>query len=211
MTSGPQNGSPRLVLVRVGGYDESSMDEGGVRAHWPKFIVRTAKQIRDPQGAPVIEAISPDLRREIREAGRLTWQNARMLTDLAEQILQGCGADGAVGFWRESFLECITQPMIAPLARGALTIFGNRPDAFVRRTPLAWQLMTRGWGNFSAVPVGEPNAIILRAEHLPRIFRVDGFICMGQGGLLMEMDYFRMTGAVETRADHLENRGAVDF
>ena len=187
------------------------MDEAGVRAHWPKFIVRTAKQIRDPRGAPVIDAISPDLRRAIREAGRLTWQNARMLTDLAEQIRQGCGADGAVGFWRESFLECITQPMIAPLARGALTIFGNRPDAFVRRTPLAWQLMTRGCGTLKAVALNEENAIILRAENLPRIFRVDGFVRMGEGGLLMEMDYFHATGAVETRAEQLEKRGAVDF
>jgi hypothetical protein len=134
-----------------------------------------------------------------------------MLTDLAEQIRQECGADGAVGFWRASFLECITQPMIAPLARGALTIFGNRPDAFVRRTPLAWQLMTRGCGSLKAVRVDGENAIILRAENLPRIFRIGGFACMGEGGLLMEMDYFHATGAVETRAEHLESRGTVDF
>jgi len=187
------------------------MAEAEVRAHWPKFIVRTAKHIRDPKGGPVVDVIAPELRSGIREAGRLSWQDARMLTELAEQIRQGCGSDGAIGFWRASFLECITQPMIAPLARGALTIFGHRPDAFVRRTPLAWQLMTRGCGNFRAVPVNEPNAIILRAEHLPRIFRVDGFVCMGQGGLLMEMDYFQATGAVEKRAEHLEKRGAVDF
>ncbi len=187
------------------------MAEAEVRAHWPKFIVRTAKNIRDPKGGPVVDAISPELRRAIREAGRLSWQDARMLTELTEQIRQECGTDGAIGFWRASFLECITQPMIAPLARGALTIFGHRPDAFVRRTPMAWQLMTRGCGNFRAVPVAEENAIILRAENLPRIFRVDGFVCMGQGGLLMEMDYFRRSGAVETRAEHLENRGAVDF
>ena|SRR5579859_4285462 len=187
------------------------MEDAEVRAHWPKFIVRTAKEIRDPKGAPVIDSISPDLRREIREAGRLTWQDARMLTDLAEQIREGCGADGAVGFWRESFLECITQPMIAPLARGALTIFGNHPDAFVRRTPLAWRLMTRGCGVLKAVSVDEDDAIILRAENLPRIFRGEGFLRMGEGGLLMEMDYFHASGDVETRAEQLEKRGTVDF
>src|SRR5258705_11485217 len=72
------------------------MAEAEVRAHWPKFIVRTAKHIRDPKGAAVVDAISPDLRREIREAGRLSWQDASMLTNLAEQIRQGCGAGGAI-------------------------------------------------------------------------------------------------------------------
>src|SRR5260221_3205829 len=187
------------------------MAEAEVRAHWPKFIVRTAKHIRDPKGGPVVDVTAPELRSGIREAGRLSWQDARMLTELAEQIRQGCGADGAVGFWRESFLECITQPMIAPLARGALTIFGNRPDAFVRRTPLAWQLMTLGCGTLKSVAVDEENAIILLAANLQRIFRVDGFVCMGEGGLLMEMDYFHATGAVEKRAEHLEKRGAGDF
>jgi hypothetical protein len=202
----------RLVLMRMAAYDvEWSMADAQVRANWPKFIIRCAKRLVDPNGVPVVDAVPAELRREIREAGRLAWEDARLLMDLAEQIREKCGAPAARAFWRASFLEAITQPMMAPLARGALMLWGSSPDALVRRTPQAWQLMTRGCGQLKAVSVDEKNAIILRAESLPRMFRVEGFACMGEGGLESEMDYFRLAGTVETRAEHLVARGTIDF
>jgi hypothetical protein len=119
--------------------------------------------------------------------------------------------EGARGFWRASLLEAISQPIMAPLARGALMLWGNRPDALVRRTPQAWQLQTRGCGHMKAVSVDENDAIILRAENLPRIFRTEGFIRLGEGGLECEMEYFKLAGSVETHSEHLATRGAVDF
>jgi hypothetical protein len=197
--------------MRMGAYDvQWSMGDPQVRANWPKFIVRCAKRLKDAKEIPIVDALSSELRSEIREAGRLTWQDAHLLMDLAEQIRERFGAAGARTFWRASFLEAIGLPMMAPLARGALMLWGNRPDAFVRRTPQAWKLMTRDCGHLKAVSVDE-NAIILRAENLPRMFRVEGFVCMGEGGLESEMDYFRLSGTVETRAEHLVARGTVDF
>ena len=188
-----------------------SMGEAQVRGNWPKFIVRCTKRHKGADGTAIADVLSADLRREIREAGRLTWQGAHLLVGLAEEIRQACGATEARAFWRACFLESISQPMMAPLARGALLLWGNSPDALVRRTPQAWQLMTRGCGNLKAVSVDEKNAIILRAENMPRSFRVDGFLCMGEGGLESEMDYFGLVGSVETRAEHLATRGTVDF
>jgi hypothetical protein len=196
----------------MGSYDvESGMGDSQVRANWPKFVVSCTKRLKTAEGAPIVDALSAELRREIREAGRLTWQDAHLLTGLAEQIHRRFGVDEARAFWRGSFLEAISLPMMAPLARGALMLWGNRPDALVRRTPQAWQLMTRECGQLKAVSVDEPNAIVLRAENLPRMFRTDGFVCMGEGGLESEMNYFRLSGSVQTNAEHLVTRGTVDF
>jgi hypothetical protein len=187
------------------------MAEAQVRANWPKFVVHCAKRLKDANGVPLVDVVPEDIRREIREAGRLSWIDARYLMDLAELLLQACGQGGARAFWRASFLEAITQPMMAPLARGALVLWGSRPDALVRRTPQAWQLQTRGCGHMKAVAVDDENAIILRAENLPRAFRNEGFLRLGEGGLESEMEYFTLSGTVETHSEHLAARGAVDF
>jgi hypothetical protein len=131
--------------------------------------------------------------------------------DLAEVIRQVCGSTEARAFWRMSFRESINQPMLAPLARGALILFGNVPGALVRRTPQAWQLFTRNCGSLKAVDVGDENAVLLRVENFPRICRVAGFVSMVEGGLESEMDYFRVRGTVETRADSFLARGFAEF
>src|SRR4051812_31723109 len=103
------------------------MGESQVRANWPKFVVRSAKHHHDASGAPIANVLSDDLRRRIREAGRLSWEDAQLLTGLAEEICLGCGPVAARAFWRASFLQSITQPMMAPLARGALMLWGKSP------------------------------------------------------------------------------------
>jgi hypothetical protein len=198
--------------MRIEAYDvESSMAEAQIRANWPKFVVHCAKRHPDAKGALLVDVVPKDMRREIREAGRLSWVDARFLMDLAELILQACGADGARAFWRSLFLEAISQPIMAPLARGALMLWGNRPDALVRRTPQAWQLQTRGCGHMKAVSLEDKNAIILRAENLPRMFRGESFVRLGEGGLESEMEYFKLSGTVQANSEHLATRGSVDF
>ncbi len=187
------------------------MEQAQVRANWSKFVVRCAKHFRDPNGALVVDSIPVELRREIREAGRLAWHDARVLMDLVEVIRQVCGHAEARAFWRVSFKESITQPMLAPLARGALILFGNVPGALVRRTPQAWQLFTRNCGSLKAVDVGEESSVMLRVENFPRVCRVLGFVCMVEGGLESEMDFFSVRGTVETRAEAFMSRGFAEF
>ena len=70
------------------------MGDPQVRANWPKFIVSCAKRLKNADGAPFADALSPELRREIREAGRLTWQDAQF-RDLIKNI-------GLQDYWRRS-------------------------------------------------------------------------------------------------------------
>jgi hypothetical protein len=186
------------------------MEEPQVRANWTKFVLHCAKRA-DANGMCIADSIPDALRREIRESGRLAWQDIRILAELLEAVGKTCGALGSRLFWRASFKASLSQPMIAPLARGALMLWGHSPASFVRRTPQAWQLFTRNCGTLKVVPVNEPNAIMLRIENVPRACRVDGFLYMAEGGLESQMDYFRALGVVETRADHFPVRGFVEL
>ena len=187
------------------------MQDPQIRASWPKFVLRCAKRTSTFDGSPIVEAIPEDLRREIREVGHLGWHDARVFRALLDIVHRVAGDDGSRTFWRASFKEAITQPLIASLARGAMTLWGDSPGALIRRTHEAWVFFTRHCGSTLAVPLGEENAIMLVFEDLVPICRSPSFLRMVEGGFVAEMDYVHTGGTVETRADHFETRGLVEF
>jgi hypothetical protein len=190
---------------------QTRMAEPQIRASWPKFVLRCAKQVTDVTGSSIVAGVSEELRRAIREIGHLGWHDARIFMDLLGIIDRATGEVGSRAFWRASFKEAITQPLIAPLARGALAMWGSSPGSLIRRTPEAWVFFTRNCGTLRTVPAGDENAIILQMESLAPICRAPSFLHMAEGGLHSEMDYVGATGTVETRADRFESEGLVEF
>jgi hypothetical protein len=187
------------------------MQDPQIRASWPKFVLRCIKQPSCFDGARILEAIPEELRREIREVGHLGWHDARVFRALLDIIYRVTGDAGSRAFWRASFKEAITQPLIAPLARGAMALWGDSPGSLIRRTHEAWVFFTRHCGSTRTVPLGDDHAIMLVIEELAPICRSPSFLRMVEGGLEAEMDHVHTAGSVETRADHFEARGLVEF
>lgn len=156
-------------------------------------------------------AIPDTLRAEIREASSLDWIPARVFVELCEAIRLGAGPVGARSFWRQSLRDAIRQPFIQPLARGALFLWGKTPTALVRRTPQAWQLVSRNCGELKAIEAGEETAITLRVEQLPAPCRKLGLLLMWEGGLMSQLDAVDTAGTVTVRAEHFASAGNVDF
>ena len=175
------------------------------------MVLRCTKRLKDANGALIADAVPEELRREVREVGHLGWHDARVFMDLLGAIDRVTGEAGSRVFWRESFNETLTQPLILPLVRGALAAWGSSPGSLVRRTPEAWIFFTRYCGALRAVATEETNSIVLRFENLAPICRSPSFLHMVEGGLESEMDYLRTSGTVETRADGFIADGFVDF
>lgn len=182
-----------------------------MRANWAKFTVRCVKRAGEPVRTAMLAAIPAALRAEIREAGPLDWLPARVFAELCEAIRVGAGADGARVFWRQSLRDAIRQPFIQPLARGALFLWGKTPLALVRRTPQAWQLVSRNCGELKAVEMGEELAITLRVSQLPAVCRKQGLLLMWEGGLMSQLDAVDALGSVDTRAEQFSSAGSADF
>ena len=187
------------------------MQDPQIRASWPKFILRCAKRPSNHGGPSIADAVPEELRREIREVGHLGWNDARVFRALLDIIYRVTGDAGSRVFWRASFKEAITQPLIAPLARGALTLWGDSPASLIKRTHEAWVFFTRHCGSVRVVPLGDENAIMLVIEDLASICRSPSFLRMVEGGLESEMDYVHAAGTVDTRAQQFETRGLVEF
>jgi hypothetical protein len=182
-----------------------------MRANWAKFTVRSAKRAAEPLRGALLAAIPERLRAEIREAGALDWLPARVFVELCEAIRLGAGPAGARAFWRQALRDAIRQPFIQPLARGALFLWGKTPAALVRRTPQAWQLVSRHTGELRAVESGEEGSIILRVEHLPVLCRKPGLLLMWEGGLMSQLDTVDARGSVLVRAEQFTLTGNADF
>lgn len=182
-----------------------------MRANWAKFTVRCAKRASEPLRGKLLSAIPDALRAEIREAGPLEWIPARVFVELCEAIRLGATAVGARAFWRQSLRDAIRQPFIQPLARGALFLWGKTPMALVRRTPQAWQLVSRNCGEMKAVESGEETSITLRIEQLPVTCRKQGLLLMWEGGLMSQLDAVDANGSVVSRAEQFLSLGTADF
>jgi hypothetical protein len=182
-----------------------------LRANWSKFTIRCAKRAPEPLKSQLLAAIPADLRAEIREAGPLEWIHARLFVELCEAIRLGAGPAGARAFWRQSLRDAIRQPFIQPLARGALFLWGKTPTALVRRTPQAWQLVSRNCGELKAIETGEETAITLRVEQLPIPCRKQGLLLMWEGGLMSQLDAVDTAGTVTVRAEQFLGSGTADF
>ena len=173
--------------------------------------MRCVKRSAEPVRGALLSAIPEALRREIREPGPLDWLPARAFAELCEAIRLGAGPAGARSFWRQSLRDAIRQPFIKPLARGALFLWGKTPAALVRRTPQAWQLVSRHCGELKAIESGEESAITLHVEQLPAICRKQGLLLMWEGGLMAQLDAVDAAGTVEMRAEQFSTLGNADF
>jgi hypothetical protein len=182
-----------------------------LRANWSKFTVRCAKRAPEPLRSELLAGIPASLRAEIREATPLEWIPARVFVELCEAIRLGVGPVGARSFWRQSLRDAIRQPFIQPLARGALFLWGKTPTALVRRTPQAWQLVSRNCGELKAIETGQETAITLRVEQLPVPCRKQGLLLMWEGGLMAQLDAVDTAGTVTVRAEQFLGFGTADF
>lgn len=182
-----------------------------LRANWAKFTMRCVKRASEPVRSAMLAAIPAALRVEIRETGPLDWLPARVFVELCEAIRVSAGPAGARAFWRQSLRDAIRQPFIQPLARGALFLWGKTPSALVRRTPQAWQLVSRNCGDLKAVESGEDGTITLRVEQLPAVCRRQGLLLMWEGGCMAVLDAVDVAGIVSVKAVEFSSLGSAEY
>ena len=181
-----------------------------VRANWLKYTIRSAKHYPAPEGPRILEAVGNDLRGEIRRAAPLAWMPVASFIDVCKAIRSAVGIAGARAFWRKSLHDCIDQPLIRPLAVGAMYLFGQSPEALYRRTPQAWALVMRRAGEMSTEPGPEPNTIWLQVRALPEECRSPALLHMWEGGFVGQADFFKYDATVQTNDGHLPI-GNADF
>jgi len=181
------------------------------RAAWPKFTLATLKRYPHDDRARIIEAITPDLRDEIRAPASLAWQDAAVFMQLCGQI-SSCGETIAQAFWRYSLLASIKQPLIGTLVEGGMALWGRSPAALYARTPRAWGLISRGCGEMRMEPGRHAQEAHVFAQNLPAVCRKhDGIVRMWQGGFRGQADFVGCEAEVATDTSDFVQNGNLRF
>ena len=185
-------------------------DVGMIRAGWAKFTLSTIAQAPSHMQDAVRSAIPASVVSEIRRAPRFGWQDASTFTQLATAI-HTVGEELAREFWRHSLRTSVEQPLISPLVRGGLAIFGNSPAALYLRTPRAYQLMTRACGHMTAEADASARSATLTVSDLPPAVRRSGMLRMWEGGFIGQAEYTGNVARVVTYDADFFERGTVVF
>ncbi|MBI1947561.1 MAG: hypothetical protein HYS27_17860 [Deltaproteobacteria bacterium] len=131
-----------------------------------------ASYIQDNLAA--VEACSPDVQRrlfaaipetidEIRSAARVDWLPIGVDVVLTRTVCELTGFSGVRDWSRRAFLSAVQGPMLRPIVRAVVSLFGLTPATVLRRAPMGWQQIYQGCGLLVVVPM-TPDHMCLRIE-----------------------------------------------
>ncbi|MBI1947562.1 MAG: hypothetical protein HYS27_17865 [Deltaproteobacteria bacterium] len=150
-----------------------------------------------PKVLGALRAAAPDVIDTIRAAGHGDWLPVDVNQRLVREV-RALGGQALLRDWgRRTVFESVEGPLLKPLWRAVVNLFGLTPAMTLRRAPLGWELVYRDCGLLTAVPIGD-NALQLRIEGACALF-------------LDDADYVEwIGGAVEAAVDLGGDRGRVE-
>jgi hypothetical protein len=180
-----------------------------VRASYAKTVIGTMKQRSPVDRDALLDRVNRELRDEIRERGMLDWITAQQFSKLVDVVFEALGAARAREFWRVNLQTSLERALLSPLRLGAVALYGKNPGALLRMTPQAWQLVSRNCG-LCRVTEQLPEAIGLRFEALPDIFRNSAMLALWSGGSESCLERMNFDGEVAATIDP-QRRSAVEL
>ena len=162
-----------------------------VRASWLKYIVSCAKR---REGS--LDLVSPELRQRIRDMGMLEWVPFERFMELARAIHAAEGSD-SVDFWRTAMLRAISGPVLSPLMRGGLMMFGNGAASLLARAPQVYALTARNAGHMEVDIDTAARRAVLSISRVPGPARgSDVYAALHHGDCIAALQFARTRGTI---------------
>jgi hypothetical protein len=177
--------------------------EPEIRAAWCKFAVRSLKRQGGPLGERLRQQLPGTLRGQIRAAPRMGWCELPIFMALCQFVAEAAGKQGAQQFWHDCLYESMDQPLMRPLVQSGLFVLGRSPAALIKRTPFAWNVVTRRCGTMAVREGPEPAQIQYEVTDLPLGLRHRAFLPVLEGGFLAHIHYVGCEGTVTCDGDTL--------
>ncbi len=163
-------------------YIKDNLD--AVRAFGPELEARLRRDIADTVA-------------EIEHASRVDWLPIGVDVVLTRAVRRLTGTNGVRDWSRRSFLSAVEGPMLRPIVRAVVSLFGLTPATVLRRAPMGWQQIYQGCGLLVCEPL-TPDRMRMRVEG-------------ARGPFLDDQDYIEGTcGTFEGAVDLGGARGTVD-
>ncbi len=133
---------------------------------------------------------------EIEQAARVDWLPIGVDVVLTRAVRRLTGTSGVRDWSRRSFLSAVEGPMLRPIVRAVVSLFGLTPSTVLRRAPMGWQQIYMNCGLLVCEPLATDRMRL----------RVEG----ARGPFLDDVDYVEGTcGTFEGAVDLGGARGTV--
>lgn len=116
----------------------------------------------------ILALVSPSTLAAIRNAADDDWLPMESDVELTEAVGQVCGEGGVRAWGREAFRKSLSGPVLSPLLKSTLQVFGNNPGRLLSLLPHGFSLYYRDAGQWERVG-RKSDEVVLRWDDLPEV------------------------------------------
>jgi hypothetical protein len=175
------------------------MPEPLVRARFVQDWLANVARVDDPWRARFfaqLEEHEAGARRAIEEASRVGWIPARYHVLLADVLAEAFGPQRAHDYYRRAFVDSLSGPVLGPLVKTAVRLFGMDLASAVKWYARGWQVSFKDAGEVSGEALG-PGLAAITYRELPEVFtRSEPWLVSSVGSAYGVLDWMSLTGVV---------------
>ena len=159
------------------------------KATLTKTLLESMLALEPSERDLVLAELDPAEVERISSAAKTDWLPAGVQARLDRAVYTALGRDRLIDWVRNYTREASEIPVFAPIARGALTLFGGGPAGGLRILPKTWGFVARNCGR-CLVEKRDEGATVSYVD-LPEVMRTEWFVAAGKGGLLGLLEFVK--------------------
>lgn len=169
-----------------------------MRAAHIKENLASLPMLGDERGRAARARLDPALVQRIESETRLSWLPLDCDVQLTAAVAAEAGELGVYEWSREAMRRTAVTPLLGPLFRGAVGLFGLSPLGAFRWVQSGWDSIYRGCGRWTHEPSGEGSLVLLHHDAPPPMRRPRTYRLGIAGAFHGVIDVFGYTGSVTT-------------
>ncbi|HCF62264.1 MAG TPA: hypothetical protein DFS52_30270 [Myxococcales bacterium] len=174
-----------------------------VRATFTQLTMEAAERLEPSIAQKLRDQMPAESLLRIEQTSRLDWLPIEDDLELTRVVVGLLGPERARVFWRQNLLDALSAPLLGPIAKGAVRLFGPTPPAIVRWTPRAWPHVYSACGELAASADGSSATLSWRA--IPQALRQSSSFARALGYAFSSFfDFTNTDGEVEADLRELE-------
>ncbi len=179
------------------------------KATLTKTLLEAMLKLPAGERAAVVKELGEQDIITITNAAKTDWLPASVQARLDRAVYVALGEQHLTDWVRSYTREASEIPVFAPIARGAIKLFGGGAAGGLRILPKTWGFVARDCGR--CLVEGREQGARVSYVDLPDQMRTPWFVAAGRGGLLGLLDFTRTQGAEVEIDDANIARGDVHY
>lgn len=167
-----------------------------MRASYIQGNLEAVELLGPDASARIHTLVGTELEKTIRTATRVDWLPLDVDVRLTHVVAEVVGLEKLKEWARNAFLHSVEGPLLRPILRAAVSLFGLTPLSLLRHTPVAWKQIYTDCGEVRVEQV-DPQHLRIHVDGVPELMTRDRIYHEGTCGTLSAaLHLSRVNGSV---------------